>query len=264
MKVVCLHDKSVIEAFLRQDTALHLYSLGDLDDFFWPYTQWYGIRDQADGQLSALALLYGTHSPPVLLALSSPTGMFALRTLLSCLLPLLPRKVYTHISEGLEEVLSLAFHLESYGIHQKMILTSTSRFSSFNHADVVPLTPENLAEVAALYAASYPDNAFDARMLETGQFFGLREDGLLVSVAGIHVYSPEYRVAAIGNVTTHPQYRNRGYGKAVTAALLRSLADRVDQIGLNVKADNYPAIHSYQQLGFEIVDTYHEIMATGC
>ncbi len=261
MSVVCLHDKPEIEAFLRQDTALYLYSLGDLDDFFWQYTQWYGIREA--GQLTALALLYGTESPPVFLALSSVAGMAALRSLTTLVLPLLPRKVYVHLSIGMEDLLEPTYQLASFGIHQKMLLTTTAHLPAFHHPGVVRITSENLDEVNLLYSASYPGNAFDPRMLETGQFFGLWEDGHLVSIAGIHVYSPAYRVAAIGNITTHPQYRNCGYGKAVTAALLRSLVDRVDHIGLNVKADNYAAIHSYQQLGFEGVGSYHELMATG-
>ncbi len=35
MKTVCLHAKDQIEAFLRRHTFLRLYSIGDLDDFFW-------------------------------------------------------------------------------------------------------------------------------------------------------------------------------------------------------------------------------------
>jgi len=43
MKAVCLHDKSAIEQFLRRNTWLHLYELGDLDEFFWQYTTWYAL-----------------------------------------------------------------------------------------------------------------------------------------------------------------------------------------------------------------------------
>ena len=54
-------------------------------------------------------------------------------------------------------------------------------------------------------------------MLETGKYFGIRREGILVSVAGIHVYSPEYDVAALGNITTHPDFRGQGLGRKVTA-----------------------------------------------
>ncbi|MHB8902244.1 MAG: hypothetical protein ACYC6Y_26090 [Thermoguttaceae bacterium] len=47
-----VHDKGVIEAFLRRNMPLHLYELGDLDERFWPSPTWCGhmgaIRVHAD------------------------------------------------------------------------------------------------------------------------------------------------------------------------------------------------------------------------
>ncbi|GAB4581483.1 MAG: hypothetical protein Fur0022_42300 [Anaerolineales bacterium] len=260
MKLVCLHEKTEIEPFLRQNVALHLYSLGDLDEFFWPSTQWYGLKQ--DGDLRALALLYTAISPPVFLALAPPNDLPFLQGLMTKILPLLPRRVYTHLSLGAEEILQTAYRLDSHGVHEKMILVDPERVRAYEHPDVIRLNGTHLGEIAALYEISYPDHAFDPRMLETGQFFGRWSAGQLVSVAGIHVYSPAYRVAAIGNVTTHPEYRNRGMGKSVIAALTHSLLQTVDHIGLNVKRDNLAAIHSYQQLGFSVVASYLEGIAT--
>ena len=70
--------------------------------------------------------------------------------------------------------------------------------------------------------------------------------------------SPRYRVAALGNIATHPKYRGKGYGTAVTAKLCGSLLREVDHIGLNVKADNKSAIRCYEKLGFEVVCSYGE------
>ncbi|MCP4139843.1 MAG: hypothetical protein GY755_06055 [Chloroflexi bacterium] len=56
MAYICLHDKERIEGFLRKDVYLHIYSLGDLDRFFWPYTTWYGYEE--DGNIEAIALVY--------------------------------------------------------------------------------------------------------------------------------------------------------------------------------------------------------------
>lgn len=38
-------------------------------------------------------------------------------------------------------------------------------------------------------------------MLEAGCYYGLGREGRPVSVAGVHVYSPRYRVAVLGNIT---------------------------------------------------------------
>jgi ribosomal protein S18 acetylase RimI-like enzyme len=260
MDVICLHDKGEIETYLRQDVALNIYSLGDLDDFFWMYTQWYAYK--IAGEIRALVFLYTALSPPILLALAPPHRTAELRELLTQLLPLLPRRVYTHLSLGVEDVLQPVYKLASYGVHYKMVLRYPEQLRSFLDSRIVQVTGDQIAEAISLYDVSYPGNAFDARMLETGQFFGLWEDNQLVSIAGVHVYSPQYRVAAIGNVTTHPLYRNRGFGKAVTAALTLSLLENVDQIGLNVKQDNQAAINSYRQLGFDVVASYHELMAS--
>ena len=44
-RTICLHDKGQIEAFLRRNVFLHSYSVGDLDDRFWPHTTWYALAD---------------------------------------------------------------------------------------------------------------------------------------------------------------------------------------------------------------------------
>ena len=100
-------------------------------------------------------------------------------------------------------------------------------------------------------------------MLETNQYFGIMEDNRLASIAGIHVYSPEYRVAALGNTTTLPSQRNKGYARRVTARLCQSLMDEGMDVGLNVKADNKTAVSCYERVGFKVVATYEEFMVQG-
>lgn len=131
-------------------------------------------------------------------------------------------------------------------------------------------------EVVQFYSEAYPGNWFDPKMLETKQFFGLYIDieadkdhnnektveRRIVAIAGIHVYSPQYRVCSLGNIATLPQYRGKGFGKLVTAALVQSLlqSGSIDVIGLNVLANNHIAIRCYESLGFRFVDHYEEIM----
>ena len=77
-------------------------------------------------------------------------------------------------------------------------------------------------------------------------------------MAGVHVLSREYRVAARGNITTHPDFRDQGFATAATAGLCTRVLDHVDLIGLNVRTDNRAAVHAYQKIGFEIVASYNE------
>lgn len=246
-----LHNPKQIEKLLRQHTDLHLYELGDLDDFFWDYTTWY-----TDPQTNELALMYLGARPPVLLALTpNPLGM---RTLLLNLLPLLPVSFYAHLSPTLENVFSSTHTLADHGLHYKMSLTDFSRLEHINTTAVNPLTHADLDDLKILYQESYPENWFDERMLDTGLFVGLRRTQKLISVAGIHVYSPTYRVAALGSITTHPAFRGQGLATQTIAGLCQRLRPQVNHIGLNVLVNNKSALHCYTKLGFRQIGTYHE------
>jgi ribosomal protein S18 acetylase RimI-like enzyme len=258
--LACLHDRSAIEVYLRADPYLHLYELGDLDDRFWPRTQWYGWL--AAGRLHAVVLLYSGFRPPVLLALASPPRLVDLRSLLTELTSLLPIEIFTHLTPGLEACFTSLYLLEHHGLHLKMALAAPGMVGAIDTDGVLQLTESDLNDLERLYAENYPDNAFDPHMLSTGCTFGLRQGGQLVTAAGVHVFSPLYRVAALGNIVTHRAYRGRGLGTRVTARLIQHLTPLVDQIGLNVKADNLPAIAIYEKLGFTPVAEYHEVTLT--
>lgn len=245
MAIETLSDKPVIERHLRADAGRHLYELGDLDDFFWPRTKWYGLSK--GGALAALALVYSGNGSPVLLALDGPESS---AELLSGLSARLPGEFYCHLAPGLEGALQPGFELTPHGRHLKMLLADPDRLLAADAAGAVRLGPGDLEEVLDFYGRSYPGNWFDPRMLETGRYFGIREGGGLASVAGVHVFSEKYRVAALGNIATDPSLRGRGLGRRVTAALCRDLTSSVGTIGLNVKADNAAAIACYQGLGF--------------
>jgi RimJ/RimL family protein N-acetyltransferase len=242
-----VHDRDELADLLCRDPALHAYELGDLDDFFWPYTTWFLLGD-------AVALVYHGQALPTVIALAPPEPLAAL---LTGLRPLLPRRFYAHLSPGGLAALADGFDTRAGGRHRKMALRDLDRLRAATPSGDA-LGPADLPALLDLYAAAYPGNWFDRRMLETGQYVGVRRDGALVAVAGVHVYSPAYRVAALGNVTTHPAARGQGLATAAVAALCRRLLDTVDVVTLNVKADNAAAVAVYDRLGFVRVADYDE------
>jgi len=256
MRPICLHDETAIESFLRKNTELHIYAIGDLDDFFWPYTTWYALP--VDNGFEAIALLYTGQDLPTLLALSEQPG--AMTGLVESIMHLLPQRFYAHLSAGLERLFQETHSLDPHGTHHKMALRQRRRVDDLRCDDVVRLGNSDLDDLYRLYRDSYPGNWFEPRMLQTNQYFGLRRRGQLVSAAGVHVYSETYRVAALGNIATHPSHRHRGYGRLVTARLCQSLLEKVEHIGLNVKVDNKAAISCYQEMGFEVIARYGEFM----
>jgi ribosomal protein S18 acetylase RimI-like enzyme len=250
MPVRAEHDRAVLADLLSRDPVLHAYQLGDLDDFFWPYTSWFRRGDQ-------VALLYHGVAPPTLLAFASPGRTTELAELLTDLAPLLPARLWAHLSPGLDATLARWFRVADAATHHRMALTDPARLARVTPAGEV-LGPANLPELLGLYATAYPGNWFDPRMLDTGQYVGVRAAGELVAVAGVHVWSPTFRVAALGNVTTHPRARGRGLAGAAVAALCARLAGSVDHVTLNVRADNPAALRLYERLGFTRVADFVE------
>ncbi len=261
MKAICLHSKEEIEKFLRRNTFLHLYSIGDLDDFFWPYTTWYAFKghhgDQDKQKITQLVLLYTGAPLPILLGFAEESTD-TMYELLKAIIHLLPKRFYALLSGGVATVFADAYHIQSHGIHDKMALLNTACLESIDTSNAVPLSVSDLPELEALYRAGYPGNWFDPRILETGRYYGIRNSTTLISAAGVHVYSPQYKVAVLGNVTTHPDFRGQRLGTAVSAKLCQELLRTVDHIGLNVKASNASAISCYKRLGFEHIATYEE------
>lgn len=256
MQPTIIHDKSRLEEYLLKYPHLNFYHLGDLDDFFWPYTTWYAWEE--GDEIQALNLFYTGIAPPVLLAIENG-NQDVQKELLKANLPFLPPIFYSHLSPGLEQVLEAGYTLDHRGEHYKMRLDDLTALEKVDTAGVEVMGMSNIDEMRNLYEASYPGNWFDPRMVETGQYVGIRDDGgRLVGVAGIHVYSQVYKIAALGNITILPELRGHGIGTKVTAGLCQQLLETVKHIGLNVKSSNAAAIRAYEKIGFGVVAAYHE------
>jgi GNAT superfamily N-acetyltransferase len=259
MNVISLHDRGEIERHLRRNPNLHFYSLGDLDDLFWPQTIWYA--DVSGGQASEIVMLYTALALPVMQALTDTPGE-PMRELLRSTLPLMPRRMYAHLSLGLSDTLATDYSIDRHGTYYKMALADMTKLDSIDTSRVVPLTYADASELQALYDAAYPGNSFAPHMLGIGHYYGIRHGGQLVSAAGLHVYSSQYRVAAVANVATHPLWQGQGLARAVCAHLCRALLPTADHIGLNVKESNQAALACYEALGFQRIAPYEECTLT--
>ena len=261
--ILRLTDKKQIEDFLRKNTPLHLYGIGDLDDFFWPYVEWYATRNGTD--ISCIFFLYTAANPPTLIALEEYDTL-AGQQLLRDLLPRLPERFDCHISPGLLPILQQAgCRIDAKVDHLKMRLHDMvkSHDTCQTSFRIRRLTNTDLPDLLEFYQRSYPGNWFDPRMLKTDRYFGAFIFEKLLSAAGVHVYSSEYKVAALGNITTDPDYRGQGVASRLTLALCQDLRqDGIKDIGLNVKTDNLAAIRCYEKIGFAICARYAELSVT--
>ena len=172
-QVASLKDRGRIEGFLRRDPPLHVFAIGDLDDFYWPYTTWYALEE---AEILQMVLLYGD-PPRIIHALTSEDRTHEMCELLKAIRRLLPRILYGHLTPGVAEGLGDSYEVKRRGLLRKMVLTDDR--AAGEDADLGPVSRlgESDAEALAhLYRESSPDTAFDARMLATVQFLGLYQD----------------------------------------------------------------------------------------
>ena len=255
MLIVDLDDRELLASTLRRNAAAHVYELGDLDDFDWPHTVWFGWGSES--RLEEVALLYTQPRIPVLIAIADPPAR-AMTELLAEITWSLPSVLYAHASPGLLETLAERYSVDDPAPHLKLALTQTDLLEQHALTTEI-LTRDDLAEISTFYDSAYPGTWFVPRMLDTGRYVGVRRDGRLACIAGVHVYSPTWRVAALGNVATLPELRGQGLARGACASLCQLLLrDGIATIALNVRADNASAIASYTRLGFEPVAEYVE------
>ena len=114
-----IRDRARIEQFLRRDERAHVYPLGDLDEYFWPSTNWFAL--DADGELSALALLLEGLHIPVLYAVSPPLHEPTYE-LLQRLQTALPPRFYANLGPRMQNALAGNYRFEHIGTYFKMFL----------------------------------------------------------------------------------------------------------------------------------------------
>ncbi|MGI9596827.1 MAG: GNAT family N-acetyltransferase [Acidimicrobiales bacterium] len=115
--------------------------------------------------------------------------------------------------------------------------------------DIIELGPADPEEMVALTKLT-EQGPFSWETHRTGRYFGLRQDGQLVAMAGERM-----RVDGWGEVSAvcvHPDGQRQGLGEALTLAAAKAITDRGDRAMLHVRDDNHPAHRLYLRLGFEV------------
>lgn len=249
MGVKIIHERETVYNFLKNRTRFnYIYQFNNLDINNWGNVICYGLFEEKE--LKEIAMLNINYGVPVLLAASFTVSKYSIE-LISGIKEFLPKEFYTHIDKiTLDRVFNDCNILE-YEEYINMGIDNNANMKEFNNIGIVRLGSNNLVDIKGLILESYPEAWLDDELIKLNENFGIYDKDRLVSFAGIHAYSEEMQVAAVAHVTTHPNYRNRGYAENVVNALVRSLKDKISFIGLNVKKDNTNAINCYKNLGFE-------------
>lgn len=127
--------------------------------------------------------------------------------------------------------------------------------------ETVRLRGSDIGRVNRLYSAEGGPASYTSRHIEDGVYYGVIQEGKLVSIAGTHVDSAAERVAVVGNVFTHPLYRGGGLATIATSAVTAALLEHCDFVALTVEAANEPALAVYTRLGYREECTLYETAA---
>ena len=267
-----LTNPTEILAFLERNRCYAAYAIGDLEPEMFQHTHWYVA--EAAGQARSLALHFTALDPDALFLMGETVG---LAIILGSALR--PRRVYASARSEHLSALRSFYRLGQPEHVVRMVLD----VNAFRPAPVPPqphtgagmwyrpwdgasgkairLSPAYTRQLERLYSMGQ-GNAFSAFQVAQGVFYGVTDKDRLVSTAGTHVFSETYGVTAVGNVFTHPDYRQRGLGTLCTSAVVRELLTRrIQTIVLNVYEDNKAALRIYQRMGFREHCRYVEVLA---
>ena len=234
-------DRALLRAFLERDRIYAAYAICDLDDREFPRTRWGAAW--SGGSIVAIVLEYSGGSPQPLLAIGTDEGIVAiLRDVIR------PRVAYIASLPVAIPAVQTRYRLDA-GPQMVRMWVDRARFRPAEDPGLERLGPNDAMELNRLYQLGFgawlPPSA-----IGEGVYYGLRVQGKLVAAAGTHVVSTAARLAVVGNVLTHGDYRGRGYATAVTGAVTAELLKSCDHVVLNVRADNPPAISAYRHLGY--------------
>lgn len=233
-------DRGLLRDVLERDRIYAAYALCDLDDREFGRTRW-GVAFAGSDPVSVV-LEYAGLAPQPVFVMGENAGIAAiLRELIR------PRAAYLAArTEHLSAVASI-YRVEPGPPMVRMWVDRTT-FRPYP-AGVARLLPVEVGDLNRLYQLGFTAWLPPSAVAE-GVYYGIRVGGRLVSAAGTHVISQEARMGVVGNVMTHADFRGRGYATALTGAVTADLLRFCDQVVLNVRSDNPPALQAYAKLGY--------------
>jgi ribosomal protein S18 acetylase RimI-like enzyme len=249
-------DRPALRYLLNADPVDTAYALGDLDEAFWPQSEFWAAQ-AAHGELLATLLFYDGFEVPTLSlhghldAVAQLLAGVPLRPEVFCMCPAIFRGVLAmkYQTPNLYELYRMVVQADSFRPHLRP-MGPGQHLRRLEAGDVDRLN--------TLYQqAADPGEAilaFSPHQVAQGVFFGVEDQtGALLAVAGTHLVAQAEGVAAVGNIFTRPSSRGQGLGSITTAAVTGELLRMgIANVVLNVKTSNAPAIHIYESLGYRI------------
>jgi ribosomal protein S18 acetylase RimI-like enzyme len=251
LQIAPTRDRQLLRTFLEQDRLRAAYALCDLEDREFARTRW-GVAFEA-GQPVSVVLEYGGLTPQPLFVMGDAEGIAAiLREVIR------PRLVYLAAEETLLPAIERLYRIDT-GPQMVRMFVNRQMFAPV-HGPALRLAPVDIVDLNRLYGLGF-SGWLPAESIANGIYYGVRAAGRLVAAAGTHVISPQARLGVVGNVMTHVDFRRRGYAKLTTSNVTQELLRTCDEVVLNVRSDNPPAIAAYRALGYREYCRFEERLA---
>jgi ribosomal protein S18 acetylase RimI-like enzyme len=234
-------DRRVLRDFLEHDRVRAAYAICDLDPAEFPRTRWGIAREE--GRPIAVVLEYTGLTPQPLFVMGDSAGIGQiLRDVVR------PRLVYLAADQSHLAEIGKLYRIDP-GPPMIRMVTTRSTFRPHPDGGAMKLLPVEISDLNRLYGLGFT-SWLPSDSIANGVYYGIRLNGRLVAAAGTHVISREARLAAVGNVMTAPDHRGRGFAKRSTSAVTEELLRYCDEVVLNVRSDNPPAIAAYTAIGY--------------
>jgi ribosomal protein S18 acetylase RimI-like enzyme len=251
LEISATRDRELLRHFLERDRLRAAYAICDLEPREFARSKW-GIAMQG-GQPVAVVLEYGGLTPQPLFAMGDGEAITAiLREVIK------PRLVYLATDESLLPSVARVYTVDP-GPQMLRMFVNRHMFRPVL-GPALRLSPVDIVDLNRLYGLGFA-GWLPAESIVQGVYYGVRVAGRLVAAAGTHVISPEGKLAAVGNVMTQMDHRGRGYAKVTTSAVTQELLRTCDEVVLNVRSDNPPAIAAYRALGYAEHNRFEERLA---
>lgn len=232
-------DVAELEEFLNRDWTWTGFAIGDLEPELMSHCEWW-----CEGE--ALVLLFDGLSPRLACHYGGGAGLAEI------VASIRDEQVWVNVRPQFEAEFTRVYRPYKCVRMRRMYLQKWVAPEGVAES----LHENNRVEVEELLANG-EWVLFLPAMLKTGLFRGVRDGGRLVAMAGVHLASTRFNIAALGSVFTHPSYRQRGLARLCSSHVIASLQEQgIDRIVLNVEDTNDRAKRVYERLGFESALVY--------
>jgi len=237
-------NKSQVIDFIKQDVIKHVFAFYDIQ-YDPEHTTVHAAFE--NNQLIGYILIYTAADVPSIVIESEKRATGAL-------LEHAPENnIILHAPPELLTTIKAKYPTEKHYVENWMLVRKNEA-NFFKSEFVKPLhTRDDALSLSKLLSTrkDRPEKAIEkyVEWVKKMRLYGVFEDGELVSYAGSFLQLPQ--VWMIGGVYTNPKHRNKGYATLAVSAITEEALGKAETAALFVRSDNYPAIKSYEKIGYK-------------